>query len=234
MKTIITIIIFSFMCQLSDSQQLILELNTGYSSNNLSELKAYQLELRDMYSDLVVVSLEKFPDNVFFSYAVGLNLNSNNSLFLIGSNYSTGGRNQVKDYSGEYKLDMLLNYVSVGLRYRRIIIPVNKYTIYAQIDNAMHFSNLKINESLVAGNQNIIDKKNVYTSNTFFSEPSIGISYRIFNKINLNLCIGYEFNFNGVLNDMSNLKYTLLNSKGEQVHVNWSGFRTSFGISLPL
>ncbi len=64
------------------------------------------------------------------------------------SYYTTGGRNHLKDYSGEYKSDMLINGYRIGTKYRNYNILNSKLYFGVQVSAGFIFSNLNINEKL--------------------------------------------------------------------------------------
>lgn len=234
MKKISTFILFLALCQQLFCQQWNVRFDAGYGLYKLNEIKDFQLNLRDYYSTLGVMALEKFPDNLFYALSADYNLNKKDAIGIAGSYYSTGGRNHVKDYSGEYKLDLLLNCFSLGFRYRGMVCNFNKYFIFAQLESGMHFSTLTMDERLTVSKETLIGNNYTFISNNFYGEPSLGFSYSYSEKINFNLSLGYEYDFKGNFHEIDDRNAILTNLKGDNVHVDWSGLRTSLGVSFLL
>ena len=105
-------IFFLFICTLSTlayTQTVRFTYETGYGIYGLDKLKDYQNSLSGQINNIPIKVITQFPDYFNHSVSLGFYLD-NNVVFGFNAAYlSTGGRNHIRDYSGEYKLDMLLN-----------------------------------------------------------------------------------------------------------------------------
>jgi len=145
---------------------------------------------------------------------------------------TTGARNDLKDYSGEVKQDLILNGFKAGVNYRRQLFSKNKFNFYMQLKSGIIFSNLKITEGMSLSQIDTSSNSSAKFKTTVpFFEPEVITKYLITEKITLNINLGYEIDIK------SKLKYTnddsyLYHLDRKYVLVDWSGFRSSIGFSF--
>lgn len=228
MKNLFFVLLFLKVTLSASCQGTICELRTGYGFYNLSNIKSLQLELLEATHLSNIKSVEEFPNNIFFSASVNHSMNPLNMFGLDFSYYTTGGRNHVKDYSGEYKADMLINGYRIGPKYRNYNILFSKLYFGIQVGSGLIFSNLNINEKLEVLDEEITDEKYEFTSLGIYIEPSLILSYNLFKRANMELLCGYEKDYKGDLHIKGN--------KNEKIGktTDWSGLKISLGFNYCL
>lgn len=231
------IIIFAVLLLIFNNligQKLAFNGCAGYGVYQLNELKQFQLDLKNSMHPLPVESIEKFPG--FLNYSLGIEYSKNGNYFfgITTSFYTTGARNHLKDYSGEYKLDMILDGYRIGLQYRAIQKRWNKVDLSLELKSGVIFSTLKVTELINILNSS--DNSGVYKfrSRTVFMEPSVRLNYPINSKISFETTLGYELNLKSSIYSKENPDYDLKNMNGNSVHLNWSGVRFALGIGYNL
>jgi len=204
---------------------------TGYGAYQLNDVKDLQLNFLKATSPLKTEAVDKFPD--YYNYTASLEycFNTTNYTGLNTSFYTTGARNHLKDYSGEYKLDMILDGFSIGLQYRHVLSESDKINLYFLLKSGIIFSTLKINESLIVNG--VSSNSNYYTfgSKTFFGEPDLGAFYPLGDRFAIDLSFGYQFNLKSKLY-LDNKDNAMYNPSGSEVKLDWSGLRITLGLSF--
>ena len=221
----LTLILF----QQALGQKFDLGFNLGYGFYQLNDLKKYQSEKKDEYSQLNIKAVEKFPGSYNYNLFVNYFVNRRNVIGLTGTYFTTGGRNHLKDYSGEYKLDMILNGYKIGMNYQNIVFPYKRIRISLKFEVGITFNDLQIDEYMYLLNEEILNENKTYKSFAWSIEPTVDISYRLLKKVYINLDMGYERNARNVLREQGNQAEELENSDG-RFGINWSGFRFSAGL----
>lgn len=225
MKNLTLTFLFLFIALGAKSQSIGVGISTGYGFYDLSDIKSFQTTMLTSINLPSVKAVEKFPNNLYYSFSLDYSINQKNKIGIEFSYLTTGGRNHVADYSGEYKLDMLLDGYQIGPNYEYLIFTKNKLDIDLQLASGIIASHLKANEELTIYDENIFNDQTKMKSMGLFIEPSLKASYNVFDKLNLNCKAGYEYNFKGNLN---------LNGQQTKISTNWSGIRLSVGIDYSL
>ncbi len=234
MKRFISSIILVFIILSLNAQAFKIGVETGIGSYRMSDLKSFQEEMISAIPELAIKNVEDFPPSVFYSVYLDYELSKTDILSINASYYSTGARNHIADYSGEYKLDMLSNAYKCALSYKNLM-PVNeKLSFYWQLESGLIFSKLELNELLKIGNQDINNQSYDFRSIGFMGKPSIGLTYPLIHKLFCNLCLGYEYNLPASLHIKGNKDAELTNYSGDNVRTDWSGIRMSFGLYYTL
>jgi len=225
MKNLIFVLLFLIFTLSASSQGTYWELRTGYGFYDLSNIKALQLELLKATSLPNMMAVEKFPDNIFYSVSVNHSMNLQNMVGFDFSYYTTGGRNHLKDYSGEYKSDMLINGYRIGTKYRNYNVLYRKLNFGVQVGGGLIFSNLNINEKLKVFDEVLTDGKYEFSSLGLYIEPSLILSYNLFKGTKIDFMCGYEKDFKGELHVKDNKNEKIGKSS------DWSGLKISLGIN---
>lgn len=218
-------LVFAFvfiLVSLNAKSQIELEISGGYGFYNLDDLKSLQTSALSAIGLPNIKSVETFPDHVFYSLLVGYSIDNKNNIGGKFSYLTTGGRNHLSDYSGEYKLDMILNGYKIGFEYRHLFLSGKKFEAGLQCDGGVIISRLKINEYLKVTDKYLTDTDSKMKNTGFFVEPSVRASYEILKNIKLCFNGGYEFDFRNKLR---------LNDEKTNVSADWSGVRLSLGIA---
>ncbi|MUP38740.1 hypothetical protein [Labilibaculum euxinus] len=225
MKKIVFVFTFILIGLSVKSQLINLEFNAGYGCYNLKDVKAFQNRLSDIGPLPNIKSVERFPSSAYYSTSLNLSLGSSSQLGVEFSYLTSGGRNHVADYSGEYKLDMLLNGYKIGAKYQYLIYDRNRLSFGIQIAGGWIMSNLDLTEYMVVQDVMLIDNKMNLKGKGMYIESGLRFLYEFSNRMNIHFDMQYEY-------DLENK----LKQKGQNVSVqaNWSGIRPSIGISYQI
>lgn len=234
MRKILSVLLLLLIPLLTFSQNFSFDFHAGYGTYSLGGIKDFQSNMKQVYSPLPVKETERFPGYVNYSASAGFWYNSKNSIGLNGVFFTTGGRNHLKDYSGEYRLDMIMNGYRIGIQDRNILTSSGKVKIYMQVRAGILMSVLKMDEFIKINNVDSTSAGFIFTSKTFFEEPSLGFSYKVIDGLSADFCIGYQFDTEGKLHFKKNKEMTLNNPGGGSVYTNWSGLRIQLGVSYTL
>lgn len=215
-------------------QKLIVNGCVGYGLYQLKDLKNFQTDLKNSMQPLQVASLEKFPDFLNYTLAMEYSRNGNSFFGITTSFYTTGARNHLKDYSGEYKLDMILSGYRLGLQFRTILERWNKFDFNFEMKGGIIFSTLSVSEMTQIVNVSDHSDSFDFRSRTIFWEPSFRLNYSISSKLLVEFAVGYELNIDSSIYSKDNHDYDLTNWNGDLVHLNWSGARFMVGIGYSL
>lgn len=224
-KNILYLLLFLTFTLSASSQEWNGEARTGFGLYDLYDVKELQLSLMKATHMTHIKPVETFPGNLFYSFSADYSLNPQNRIGLDFNYYTTGGRNHVKDYSGEYKLDMLLNGIRIGAKYARINRMYPNIYLGVQLSGGGMFSNLDLEEHLTVYDKTIADEGYELTGLGIYVEPSMFLSYHLLENTHIDLMGGYEQDILGELH--------LKGNKDQKTNksADWSGFRISLGIN---
>jgi len=234
-KSILVIILFLIAFK-GYGQKFYFNANIGYGTYALKDIKNFQDEI---ISSTIVndEAVESFPNYINCNFLTDYAFNSMHLAGIGFTYYTTGGRNHVADYSGEYSLDMMANAYAFDVHYKATIISYNKLKIYFQYKTGLLFSRLDLSEKIIVDNSIISARASEYTGYSIVSEPGISLSYSIYKSIYLNFSAGFEKCSNTrPINDKG------LESNGEDefmdfmdnITADWSGLRTSIGVTYSI
>jgi hypothetical protein len=161
-----------------------------------------------------------FPGYITHSVALGFVTGHHH----LGSNFlylTTGGRLHRADYSGFYKVDMMMNGYRLGAFYRYYIetgfLPLR---VYLQLSPGVLFSNLRIEEQVKVyseSDQEITELKSV----GMYIEPTIGATCRFTDWMHFSIGGGYEADLWGTLK---------LSGQKTIREAHWNGLRLYGGL----
>jgi len=225
MKNLTVVFLLLLITSIANSQVINLEMNAGYGFYNLDDIKTLQTTMLSAVSLPGVKAVETFPNNLYYSFSVNHLINRKHRIGIEFSYFTTGGRNHLSDYSGEYKVDMLLNGYQIGPKFQDYILIIDEFKIGLQLAGGIIFSNLEMDEILTINEEEMSSDQMKLNSTGWFVEPSLRISYNIFDKLNINISGGYNFNEKGELE---------MNGEKTILSANWSGIRLLAGIDYTL
>jgi hypothetical protein len=234
MKRILLTTAFLLLTYCLFAQKYKVGLNVGYGVYKLDGLKELQEYLADYNSELNVQAVQQFPGYLNYSASFEYYLGTKNLLGINGAFFSTGGRNSVKDYSGEYTFDMPLNGYRLGLQYRYLCGKYGKFSSYFQAVGGTTISTLSFKESLDIYNVESYSNKESYASASCFIEPSGGFFYDLGNHISANFSLGYQFEFLGSFRSVDDIKHKIYYSNNEPIRSDWTGFRILLGVTYDM
>ena len=217
--------LFLYFPAILNAQEVTFQYEFGYGSYQLEDIRAIQNRVGIAYSQ----STESFPNHYIQSVAIGY-ITGQHHFGASGGFLTTGGRVHVADYSGEYKTDMVLTGVRVGVFYR-YYFPKNTqwWNMYIQAAPGYLSSRIKMHETLVIGTRKIVDERLSFKSSGAYFEPSIGVRLKPLHWLHLSLGCGYEIDAWGkmkLLSTRNNMQY-----RGDD-KIRWNGFRLYAGLIL--
>jgi hypothetical protein len=233
MKNIIKIFLILVLVQTAAAQNFKIGLNVGYGTYQMNDLQQLQSSAAYEYSNFHVEEVQKFPGYINYSASFDYFLNSKNLLGLHAAYFTTGGRNHVADYSGEYYLNMPVNAYNLGLQYQNIFRTENKISYYARMKGGISFSNLTIDESITIHQVDSASSSYAFVATSFFAEPSLGILYALGDNFKINFSLGYQVDIPGALHTKGN-REEIMGSSDSHIHCNWSGLRIEAGLAYYL
>jgi hypothetical protein len=232
MRKILLILILIIPLQLINCQNVSFDYHFGYGKYQLQNLKSFQIGMKELYSPLPIKEVTRFPEYFNYSSSIEYWFKSRHSLGINGLYYTTGGRNHLKDYSGEYKLDMNLTGYGIGLQYRTVWLSKGNFNLFTRFKIGGIFSRIRVTERLVINRIDSLKNSYVFKGRGLNFEPAFGISYSFWKRFCLDITMGYEFNSDGVLRKENNKNEKLMDTKGAAVVVNWTGARISAGVTI--
>ena len=233
MKKIYSLLVFTLFCTVSYGQNFSVRYETGMGQYNMKEIKDLQTDFKNMVSDLDVESVVRFPSALYYGIEAEYQFNKTNALGVHLFYNTTAGRNHLADYSGEYKMDLLLSSYATGINYRCTFSKLGKFSMSAYLGAGIRFSTLKIKEDLTIYGDTLSHSDIIAHGTNFYTLPAIEISYPLLSKLDLNLKAGYEIDFRNkyVTIDGDGDPQILHNDDGKFLNIDYSGFRVGLSIS---
>jgi len=217
-KRLIYLLIASLVPLCCTGQSYKFSFETGIGFYKMNALRTMQKRMLFQYNSLPVRAIDQFPGYLTQSLALVSLLDSKSHFGINATHFTTGGRNSVRDYSGEYRLDMLVNAIQLGIELDHCFSLSDRFDFIMKLRGGKVYSNLKVTESLNIYNVVNDDNSDKYKQSNFFFEPKIGFSYHITKILSTDIGLGYDRCF---LNEDNNL-------------IDWTGLRTHIGVSLSI
>lgn len=183
-----------------------------------SEYTGYSYELTG------IKCTEKFRNTPSVSFMADREINNNQFLGAIFSYRTTGSRRHLKDYSGEYKYDMILQSFRIGPHYKSKVHSDSALIMYLGIGAGIIKTKLSTEEKFTIYDEVKFSENKEYEHQTIYIEPMLHINIPLFQSISIEGGIGYEFNINPVNTNNFNRPY----NKAE--FVNWKGIRGTLSL----
>jgi len=211
------------------SQNWNLQFSTTYGTYSMKDLKEIQQSLQIQAQPFSAKIVESFPSR--FGYDVAfIRTNSKRSIGLFYSYQSTGGRIHYEDYSGELKMDQIINGNSIGAFITGDLTKSESYKLYGGIRVGITATNLKLQNTIVALDQQYLSERYKFESLNLFASPLLGGKV-FYNRFYGFLEARYEWHAAKgplTLNGDGDV-YVTVNSD-EKAKADWDGFRASVGI----
>ncbi|MGE5845909.1 MAG: hypothetical protein ACM34O_04235 [Ignavibacteria bacterium] len=199
---------------------------------NMGKMKDFQDQLMAPFKEINVPieAVESFPARpgwqIGFLYTPPGD--SNVALGAFFDYASTGGRIHYQDYSGEVKVDQIVNAYSCGgilnIRYKQWEFTRLDFVLSARVI----FSSLKNKLFFQIGDQSDSQELD-FKSTSIGIEP--GANYSVFmNLFNINFGVSYLFNIPADLVYSENDEAYLTDQAGNKISLDWGGVK--FGISF--
>ena len=215
------------------SQDISLGMKTGIGSYSMSALKDInQNVINNLPFDAKAV--ENFPAYWYFGPVI-TKTQRNYTFGLIYAYQSTGSRVSGKDYSGEYRFDMITNANSLSLYYGIKLWSHEKvsFSVYSTVGT--YFSTLKLNEYFIVLDNVLTNQAYKFIATNYNIEPGVEFGYNIkFIKLCLNL--GYSALLGGdYFYTDDNKDHTLMNPKNQKaIKPDWNGIRAGAALYFVL
>lgn len=224
---LIVIIIFPGYC----FSQLHVSFSTGLAGFNMKEMKKHQSELKVQFPTDVKI-IKSFP--AFWFYELSLTGKITNRVRIGGAIgfTSTGGRMDYRDYSGEIECNQLTTAWVTAIQSEVLLNANKKLPIYFTCKTGAAFGRYDLDISVELNNDKHSDNFKFHSGNLFI-EPGIMAHKHIVGTLSATLNAGYNINiFKGKQKLVDNNDLFLLDNSGNEVRLDWSGFRTAVGLSI--
>jgi hypothetical protein len=235
MKSLVSIILFILIINArAISQDFSIGFQSGIATYSMLDLKKINKIIPgELPFDTKTVA--NFPPFFYFSAVVKKRI-GNVNLGLVYLFQSTGSRISGKDYSGEYRFDMLVNCSAPGI-YSEVILPSSGKSQFSYFSIAgFAYSGLKLNEFLNVLDENVTDETYRFRAVNYYIEPGFSYNYP-YRFFNFGINAGYLIQFrNNAFHSTGNKNEILTNPQsGEPAVPGWSGLRAglSFTICFP-
>lgn len=198
----------------------------GYNFYNNKEIKSFQNGLKNDI-DLPIEITDDFPDYYGFKigYLTPAIVNFKFDVFV--SNYTTGGKISYADYSGGLSITQELDAINIGVSMLYHIEKVNN--LYLKASLLLSGSNLNVNQEYYVYDYQEMESMDFKSLGL---GVEIGIKYDIDLKY-IKVLMGADVSLYSP-SELWHEEYSLIDSMGKEVHINWSGFRFYTGLSIPI
>jgi len=169
------------------SQDIRLGMSAGLGTYSMTDMKALNTAWLPDFDAKVVSNFPAYPffrPSLIFTW----------TRFSAGLEYtrqSTGSRISARDYSGEYRLDMLVQSNNAGLSLGWELMLKNKFRIEVELKGGAAFSHLKIDYSLKLNSQLVDDNSEDLDVVQYYFEPGISFDYALLADLRLGIYGGY-------------------------------------------
>ena len=215
MRKIISFLFLLFIAVTASSKTFRISVEPGYGFYDLGKLHQLQDLAVNFHAGLGIKAVEKFPPYYNQSGSI-LWYATPDLLFGFTTEFlTTGARNSAKDYSGDYKFDMLVNGFLYGLEseYNFRLMPNLRY--FVNLKAGKINSTLDMSEKFIVANTELINARDSIKDNNSFIEPSTGLRYILNKSFSISVSAGYLIDFSAY-NDKN---------------INWSGFQLKAGVA---
>lgn len=217
------------MCAEVNSQQFSLGVQLGTGTYSMSDLKTIN-EITAMNLPFSTKTVANFPP--FINYSASILFTAGTvSAGLAYTFLSTGSRVSGKDYSGEYRFDMLINSSAPGIYAAIDLIQKGKIRYSFYTTTGVMFSNLETKDYLRVLETILKDETLKFRSFNLFTEPGFKITYP-FKFLDIGINAGYAFQYyNRLFRYKENKEIYLANPyTGNPVKPGWNGFRAGLSV----
>ena len=212
-----------------NSQQFSLGVQLGTGTYSMSDLKTIN-DITTNNLPFNTKTVANFPPFINYSasflFTAGKVCTGLTYTFL-----STGSRVSGKDYSGEYRFDMLINSSAPGICAAIDLLQKGKIRYSFYTTTGVMFSILEIKEYLQVMETTLKDETLKFRSFNLFTEPGFKITYP-FKFLDIGINAGYAFQYyNRLFRYKENKELYLANpSSGNPVKPGWNGFRAGLSV----
>lgn len=229
MKTISLFLFYAIVPIVLAAQPASIGIGFGRASYAMDDLKLWNEDLGNSI-DFEHGITSSFPDWWMFSVQSRIPISPRLSTCVNYNYNSSGSRISSKDYSGEYRIEQVINGYSLGTGLYYGLIPSGKTEILAGLEAGGTYGRHKLKEEIIIENGSEKEETR-FSAWSIYTMPALDIAYPI-GPIILGVKLGYNFSFMGRLRYQN---YPVKTSDRKHViKADWSGYRVLFSLSLPL
>lgn len=229
MKTISLFLLYVIAPLVLAAQPVSLGIGFGRASCAMDDLKLWNNDLSESI-DFENGITSSFPDWWTFSIQSKIFISKRLNTCVNYYYNSSGSGISSKDYSGEYRIDHIVNGHSLGTGIFYRIIPTGKTEILAGIEAGGTYSRSRLIEEV---DTDLVSEKDVtyFTAWGIYALPAIEISYPL-GPVVPGIKMGYNFHFMGRLR-YHNHPITTTGRK-HNIKADWTGYRFLLTIGIPI
>jgi hypothetical protein len=191
----------------------------GYGTYQLDDVK--HILSSDSYG---LEKTDDFPGHITHTFALGCIIERHH----FGSNFSyltTGGRLHRADYSGFYRVDVIMNGYRLGGFYKYYLnTGFSPLHIYLQMSQGVLFTNLRMEEEVHIYSESA-EESSILKGVGMYIEPTLGLTCRLTDWLHFSLGGGYEADAWGTLK---------FSGQKTWMKAHWNGFRLYGGLTFIL
>ena len=214
------------------SQKVLFGLECGLGTYSMDGLKEINKTIPPQLG-FNVKTVDDFPPTFYYRPFLSLNFGMVKAGFM-HTFLSSGSRISAKDYSGEYRFDIIGTTHSPALHLDLKMNKNRSINSYLRVQGGINFTKLRLEEYLELNKEILSNQDYKLKSSNLFLEPAfyIGTKYK---KIDLALTIGYHLLLSDNALKENNTENELKNPKnGNSITPNWDGVRTGLTIGYEL
>jgi hypothetical protein len=216
-------------CLYGVAQRVETTIEIGGGTYQLADLRKFQQQAIPEI-DVPIESVSSFPAYWAYKASMLYYINGNWGVGFTGSFYSTGARNHYEDYSGYYKLDILLSSINAGVTLNRKFNLSQQVKLIPEISSGIKFSDISMSENLHV-TTNLNSEEIELKSNGLWLEPRVRVLFQPITSIALGASVGYEYNLPSKNYLADDKQQYLQTHDGKVVRVGWSGLRAFLSVS---
>ncbi len=226
----VVILIFRISAGAQTRQDLLdVSVQAGFGNYSMEQLKALN-DYNESFLPFTVNMVDNFDPGFHFGGSVQTTIHQKIRVGIFYQYYTTGSRQGLKDYSGYYAFDQILNGHLIGLEPGYIILDRNSFRISAVVQAGVLFTGMEMIETLeLMGYETSNSEKLSAVSYSF--TPAVKVTLPVYYKISCFAYAGRMFDTGGYLH-LSDNKDAVLQVNDEKVKTGWSGWRIVVGADI--
>jgi len=230
-KLFLLILYFNVLFHMSAQSQVSFQVYGGLATYKMDGLKEFN-ELVGESVPFDISNVDNFDPGFYFGASAHTALFSNLMLGLSYQYNTTGSRIGIKDYSGYYNFDQIVNGHLLGIEPGVIMTETSKYRLIFTIMSGALFTLVKTEEVLSVSGQKEEDQEYM-SAFSIPVYPSINLYVPVNDLISGYFSAGYLVDTGGKVHLKGN-RDAFLNIGGYPVKTGWTGLRISAGLMLNL
>jgi hypothetical protein len=218
---------------LSQAQERFsISLGTGLGIYKMDDLKRFE----KISSSLNMETINNYPPYLFWTGEASMKIAKEFRIGLVYELNSTGYKSAYSDYSGVIKSENIIKSDNAGIVIGGQFWQQNKFSLSTQLRIYHTWSELKRQYSTTFYTPLESQKSTFkYFSQTFSLTPDVRLAYRVWERLSLNLSLGYCYDFRGDLKQNSSNGNPYLPKPPnftKPSQSDWSGLRLGLSTSF--